>query len=264
MTDDQAAAFCPPDGAAAVSLEDVDFSYGEEAVLRGVNLEVPAGSFTAVIGPNGAGKSTLLRLVLGLLRPERGSVRVFGHPPEGRHRPIGYVPQRVTLPKGFPLSALEVVLMGRYRSLGVGRRPRRRDRRKALEALELVGLGGQAHRRFQDLSGGQQQRALIARALVGEPCLLVLDEPTAGLDPAARARFYGLVCDLQRARGLTLLCASHDVEDVADHAQSLVLLNRGVQAQGPPAEVLAGDAIREVYHFPRPHEHPRATGPDRR
>jgi len=116
------------------------------------------------------------------------------------------------------------------------------------------------HRRFQDLSGGQQQRVLIARALVSDPCLLILDEPTAGLDPAARARFYGRVCDLQRARGLTLFCASHDVEDVAQHAQTLILLDHTVRASGLPRDVLASQAVPEVYHFPPPHIHRDALG----
>jgi zinc transport system ATP-binding protein len=113
-------------------------------------------------------------------------------------------------------------------------------------------------RRFQDLSGGQQQRALIARALAGDPCLLILDEPTSGLDPAARASFYGQVCDLQRARGLTLFCASHDVEDVAQHAQTLILLDRTVRATGPPQDVLKSLALPKVYHFPPPHVHQEA------
>jgi ABC-type Mn2+/Zn2+ transport system ATPase subunit len=145
--------------------------------------------------------------------------------------------------------------MGRYGKLGLGRRPTRSDRVKVVEALDQVGMVHLAERRFEDLSGGQQQRALIARALVSEPCLLILDEPTSGLDPAARARFYGQVCDLQRARGLTLFCASHDVEDVAQHAQTLVLLDRTVRALGPPQEVLKSKAVLEVYHFPKPHVH---------
>jgi ABC-type Mn2+/Zn2+ transport system ATPase subunit len=123
------------------------------------------------------------------------------------------------------------------------------------DALGQVGMAHLAHRRFEDLSGGQQQRVLIARALVGDPCLLILDEPTAGLDPAARARFYTLVCDLQRARGLTLMCASHDVEDVAVHAQTLILLDHVVRASGPPGQVLAGRLVPEVYHFPPAHHH---------
>ncbi|MGW8266232.1 MAG: metal ABC transporter ATP-binding protein [Longimicrobiales bacterium] len=149
---------------------------------------------------------------------------------------------------------------GALRQPGVVPAARSQDREKADDALESVGMASLRDRRFQDLSGGQQQRVLIARALVGDPCLLILDEPTAGLDPAARARFYARVCDLQRARGLTLFCASHDVEDVAQHAQNVILLDHSVRASGPPQEVLTGKVVPEVYHFPPPHAHGEAAG----
>ena len=151
--------------------------------------------------------------------------------------------------------------MGRYGNLGPIRRPTRTDRDQVKESLDQVGMAHLARRRFEDLSGGQQQRVLIARALVGDPCLLILDEPTSGLDPAARASFYGQVCDLQRARGLTLFCASHDVEDVAQHAQNLILLDHTVRASGPPQDVLRSHAVPEVYHFPPPHVHMEAPTP---
>ena len=246
---------CPKCEGSILALRDVWFSYGSRSVLEGVSLEVPAGSFSAIIGPNGAGKSTILRLLLGILKPHRGEVSLFDRPPGKHGQPIGYVPQGIDLPKGFPLSVFDVVMMGRYGNLGPVRRPGRDDRSKVHEALEQVGMSHRVKRRFEDLSGGQQQRVLIARALVGDPCLLILDEPTTGLDPAARASFYGQVCDLQRASGLTLFCASHDVEDVAQHAQSLILLDHTVRAAGPPAEVLASPAMVEVYPPPPPHSH---------
>jgi len=239
----------------AIQVEDLWFSYGPRRVLEDVSLKVPQGSFVALIGPNGAGKSTLLRLLLGILKPQRGRIAILGRRPGQQGQPIGYVPQGIHLPRGFPISVMDVVLMGRYGSLGILRRPGASDREKAEEALESAGMGGLRHRRFQDLSGGQQQRVLIARALVSDPCVLILDEPTAGLDPAARARFYGRVCDLQRARGLTLFCASHDVEDVAQHAQTVILLDHTVRASGPPSEVLKSQAVPAVYHFPPPHRH---------
>ena len=247
---------CAPEAGPAIQVEDLWYSYAGRPALEGVSLEVPAGSFAALIGPNGAGKSTLLRLLLGILRPTRGRVTILGRPPGEQGQPVGYVPQRIQLPRGFPLSVLDVVMMGRYGNLGLVRRPGREDEEAAAESLDSVGMGPMARRRFQDLSGGQQQRVLIARALVGNPCLLVLDEPTAGLDPAARARFYGQVCDLQRARGLTLLCASHDVEDVAQHAQTLFLLDHTLRSWGSPHEVLTSSAVPEVYHYPPPHVHP--------
>jgi len=246
-----------PDGL-AVELDGVDFSYDGAPVLEAVSLRVPAGHFTALIGPNGAGKSTCLRLMLGLLRPDAGTVRVFGRPPGDSGEPVGYVPQRVRIPAGFPLTTLDVVLMGRYGRLGLVRRPGAEDRARAREALGQVDLEHAADRPFRDLSGGQQQRGLIARALAGEPRLLLLDEPTAGLDPAARARFYTLVCDLQRARGLTLLCASHDVDLVAEHADALILLDRKIRAAGAPARVLESSALARSYAFPDPHAHGEA------
>lgn len=223
-------------------------------------MDIPQGSFAALIGPNGAGKSTLLRLLLGVLKPNRGLISILGRAPGEQGQPIGYVPQGIRLPRGFPLSVRDVVLMGRYGNLGFFRRPGPEDRLRSDETLDSVGMLELRERRFEDLSGGQQQRVLIARALVGDPCLLILDEPTAGLDPAARARFYGRVCDLQRARGLTLFCASHDVEDVAQHAQTLILLDHTVRAMGPPQEVLKSRAVPEVYGFPPPHVHVDGPG----
>jgi ABC-type Mn2+/Zn2+ transport system ATPase subunit len=252
---------CSPSDEMAIRIQDVWFSYGRRKVLESVSLEVAPGSFTALIGPNGAGKSTLLRLLLGVLKPTRGEISILGRPPGGQGQPIGYVPQGIHLPKGFPLSVKDVALMGRYGNLGLFRRPGSEDRKQTDEALDSVGMLHLRDQRYQDLSGGQQQRVLIARALVGDPCLLILDEPTAGLDPAARARFYGQVCDLQRARGLTLFCASHDVEDVAQHAQTLILLDHSVRAMGAPQDVLTSLAVPEVYHFPPPHVHADSADP---
>ncbi|NNM06106.1 MAG: metal ABC transporter ATP-binding protein, partial [Gemmatimonadetes bacterium] len=246
---------CPRCEGSVLELQDVWYSYGRRPVLEGVSLEVPAGSFAALIGPNGAGKSTLLRLLLGILTPQKGTVSLFDQPPGKHGEPIGYVPQGINLPRGFPLSVEDVVLMGRYGMLGPIKRPSKEDRHRVAESLDQVRMAHLSGQRFEDLSGGQQQRVLIARAMVSDPCLLILDEPTSGLDPAARARFYGQVCDLQRARGLTLFCASHDVEDVAQHAQQLILLDHSVRASGPPQDVLKSQAVPEVYHFPPPHVH---------
>lgn len=239
----------------AVRLTGVHFAYDGSDALDGVDLTVETGVFAALIGPNGAGKSTCLKLLLGLLSPRRGTVEIFGHPPGRRDEPIGYVPQKGRIPMGFPLSVADVVLMGRFGRMGLGRRADAEDHRRVRDALEDVGLGGFGNRRFDALSGGQQQRTLIARALASDPGLLLLDEPTAGLDPAARARFYTLLCDLQRARGLTVVCASHDIEDVANHANQLILLDRTVRTEGSPEDVLASPLLERSYGFPRPHDH---------
>jgi len=244
----------------AILLDRVGVVYDGHVALEDVSLQLPQGRFAALIGPNGAGKSTVLRLVLGLVRPTSGKVEVFGHPPGKDERPIGYVPQKVVIPRGFPITVLDVALMGRTGVLGPGRRPGPRDRQLAMEALAQAGLADVARRRFQDLSGGQQQRVLIARALCGEPRLLLLDEPTAGLDTGVRARFYALVCELQHARGLTLLCATHDLDVVGDHADTLVLLDRTIRASGSPAEVLASGALVSAYPFPTGHVHRHGQG----
>ena len=248
----------PESTSPAVRFDGVRAGYDGRPALENVTFDVPDGTFTALIGPNGAGKSTCLKLLLGLVRPEAGLIEVFGRKPGTGAGAIGYVPQSVEIPRGFPISVEEIALMGRYGIVGPGRRTGREDRERVRHALEQVHLQDLAHRRFQDLSGGQQQRALIARALCGEPRLLLLDEATAGLDTGARARFYALVCDLQHSEGLTLLCATHDLDMVGDHADSIILLDRTVRAHGPPDEVLTSAAMVEAYPFPQPHAHKHA------
>jgi len=239
----------------AIVFEAVSHSYGRGDVLEDVSFTVDEGTFTALIGPNGAGKSTLLRLLLGLHRPRTGRIRAFGERPGTRGLRIGYVPQKTGVPENFPLSVAEVVLMGRYPRVGWGRRPGAEDHAAVERALQRVKLDGLAGRRFGELSGGQQRRSLIARALVAEPRMLLLDEPTAGLDPAAQARFYDMCCTLQREEGITLLAASHDIDVVARHADTVLLIDRTVQAMGPPSEVLASDRLDRVYDFPHGHVH---------
>jgi ABC-type Mn2+/Zn2+ transport system ATPase subunit len=239
-----------------VSFEDVSFSYDGPKVLERVSFDVKPGQFAALIGPNGSGKTTALRLLLGIMPPTRGRVLLFGAPPGGQREIVGYIPQRVSAPRGFPLTVGEVVLMGRYGRIGLGRRPRLFDRRADGQALERVGLADLAKDRFETLSGGQQQRVLIARALAAAPDLLLLDEPTAGLDPSARSDFYNLCCTLQREAHLTLLAASHDIEAVAHHADHVVLLNHSVLAVGPPQEVLSSPLLQQAYRFPDRHREP--------
>jgi ABC-type Mn2+/Zn2+ transport system ATPase subunit len=241
---------------AAVSFEDVWFSYNGANTLAGASFEIRRGQFAALIGPNGAGKTTALRLLLGIMRPRRGHVRLFGAHPGQQEEIVGYIPQRMTAPRGFPLTVDEVVLMGRYGRIGLGRRPRRADHEAARRALERVGLGHLSRSLFGSLSGGQQQRILIARALAGDPHLLLLDEPTAGLDPAARADFYNLCCTLQREARLTLLVASHDIDAVAQHADHVVLMNHTVLATGSPHDVLHSPLLQEAYRFPERHHEP--------
>ncbi|MGE0395859.1 MAG: metal ABC transporter ATP-binding protein [Kofleriaceae bacterium] len=248
------------DAPLAIEFQDVWFAFGATRVLEAVTFGVARGQFAALIGPNGAGKTTLLHLVLGLRRLQRGRILVFGRPLEERE-PIGYIPQRVRVPRGFPLTVRELVLMGSYGRVGLGRRPTRRDRRVAQQALERVGLAELADRPYGALSGGQQQQVLIARALAGEPRLLLLDEPTTGLDPAARQRFYNLCCELQHESGITVVAASHDIDAVARHADSVILIRRRVIAMGPAESVLTSEVLHDAYSFPSEHardKHPHA------
>ncbi len=251
----------------AVSFADVWFAYDGRATLEGASFDVPRGAFAAMIGPNGAGKTTALRLLLGVMQPSRGRVSLFGEAPGHQGEGIGYIPQRITAPRGFPLTVAEAVLMGRYGRIGLCRWPRKSDHQAAHRALERVGLQHLANGLFGSLSGGQQQRVLIARALAGEPQLLLLDEPTAGLDPSARSDFYNLCCTLQREAHLTLLVATHDIEVVARHADHMILLNHAVLAAGPPREVLRSAVLQEAYRFPErhrePHREPHAHHADR-
>jgi zinc transport system ATP-binding protein len=207
-----------------VELSQVGFSYDGEPVLEDVNLRMGKGEFVAVIGPNGGGKTTLLKIVLGLLTPQTGTVKVFGRPPAEVRRRIGYAPQHSEGPSDFPVSVLDVVLMG---FLGTGRGRFRAgcdEVEQAMAALHRVGLDGQGKRRLNTLSGGQQQRALIARALVCDPELLILDEPTASVDPYGAFCFYELLSELKERT--PILSVSHELSLAASKITSLAFVNK--------------------------------------
>lgn len=193
----------------ALSLREVCFSYRESSVLDRVTLEVAAGEFLAIVGPNGGGKTTLLKLIMGFLRPSRGSIDVFGLPPRAAQSLISYVPQTMQYDRHFPISVLEVVLSGRLSRLPWHGRYAAEDKLKALEALQQVGLEGQAQQPFGALSGGQTQRVLLARALVSEPRLLLLDEPTANVDPGAEREISSLL-ESWKSR-MTILMVTHNL-----------------------------------------------------
>jgi len=210
-------------------------------VVNGLDLVVSGGDFLGIVGPNGAGKTTVLRGVLGLLEPRRG--RVTRDP--GLH--FGYVPQRQTVDLLFPLSAQDVVLMGRYRRRGLGRRPTARDRSAAREGLEAAGVGSLGDRPFRTLSGGQKQRVLIARALVSQPDVLVLDEPTSGMDLAGETAVMGLLRRLHRERELTVLMVSHQLNTVVRWVHQLGFLHEGRLLTGSLPDVLTDEALQDLY-----------------
>ncbi len=230
-------------------LESASFSYGAEQVLDQVSLRVERGDFLGVIGPNGAGKTTLLRILLGLLRSS-GNVRLFGVDIAAFRdwERIGYVPQKaVAFESAFPASVFEVVISGRTRRAGLGRRFDTHDREAARRALETVGLLPYRDRLIGRLSGGQQQRVFIARALANSPELLVLDEPTVGVDVDAQEQFYSLLHRLNREFGTTLILVSHDIGVVAQEVTQLACLNRTLVFHGSPQEAMRSGALAQMY-----------------
>jgi manganese/iron transport system ATP-binding protein len=215
-------------------------------VVEEVNGSVDRGQAVALIGPNGAGKSTLIKAVLGLVPVVRGSITVLGRAPRAARREVAYVPQADTLDAEFPVSALQVVLMGRYPRVGWVRRPGRADRAAARDALDAVGLAGQAGARFGTLSGGQRQRVLLARAIAQEPRLLLLDEPTNGVD-AISQQLLLLALQRLRADGAAVVVATHDLGLAHLACDDVCLLNHHQVGFGPVDETLTPELLRAAY-----------------
>ena len=207
-----------------VEIKDVWLSFKGRPVLEAVDLRLDEGDYLGLIGPNGSGKSTLLRVILGLLSPDRGSVRVLGETPARARGRIGYVPQYTRFDAGFPVNVLEVVLMGRIGSRSLFRRPSQGDRDVALSCLDKVEMGDQAERQIGRLSGGELQRVMIARALAVQPLLLLLDEPTASLDTRVGVSVFELLKEL--AEEVTLVLVSHDVGVISRYVKTVACLNR--------------------------------------
>jgi zinc transport system ATP-binding protein len=229
--------------APAIEVRDVTVFRDELLVLDSVSLTVNRGEFTAVVGPNGSGKTTLVRTILGLIEPDRGSIRVFGRPVSQlgeRRSKIGYVPQIFDIDMTFPITVFETALMGTYGRIGVGRRPSESDRAAAMGALDL------AQRPIARLSGGQRQRAFIARALANDPDLLVLDEPTTGVDVTTTGSLYSLLREL-KGEGVTIVLVSHDIGVVADYIDTVACLNTALVAHCRPDEAVCTQALTEMY-----------------
>jgi len=241
--------------AAILSVSGLSFSYDGpgRAVLRGLSLEVPAGAVAAILGPNGSGKTTLLRLLLGVLRPAAGEIRLAGRPLNSysrreRSQFVGLVPQDEHIP--FDFSVLEYVLLGRAPYLGPLQMPGQADRLAALEALHLVGMDGMQDRSLPTLSGGERQLATVARALAQQPRLLLLDEPTAHLDLSNQGRLLAIMDGLA-ARGVTLVLTTHDPNLAASVASLIVLVREGqVLAAGPPGAILTTEKLSATYGVP--------------
>ncbi len=230
---------------ALLSAAGLSASYGSRRILLGIDLELRRGEVTALVGPNGCGKTTCLRVLLGLLPAQAGTLSWSQANPR-----IGYVPQADASEQIFPVSALEVVLMGLTASLGVFRRPQSKARARCREAMQRFGVDSLAGRPFRELSGGQRQRVLLARALVADPDLLALDEPVRGLDFASSTSLVSALGDLARERNMAIVIATHSLELVANDAHKVALFKDGKALVGPVTELFDDQTLSEHMGIP--------------
>ncbi|MEM8529558.1 MAG: metal ABC transporter ATP-binding protein [Chloroflexota bacterium] len=230
----------------AVEVTDLTVAYQDKPVLWDVDVSVPTGVLMAIVGPNGAGKTTLIKAIMGLVRPAAGQVLVYGRSFAEQRRLVGYVPQRGSVDWDFPTSVLDVVMMGRYGSLGWFRRPGKRERLLAIEALEKVNMLEFADRQISQLSGGQQQRVFLARALVQDAQVYFMDEPFQGVDATTERAIVSLLQDL-RASGKTVVVVHHDLQTVAEYFDWVTLLNVRLIASGPVSEAYTEQNLRSAY-----------------
>lgn len=234
-----------------IHFDRASFGFPGVIALQEISLDINAGEFVGVIGPNGSGKTTLCRAVLGLMPPLSGHLRIFDCSCDElrcHHRArIGYLPQKGVVDRNFPVTVLETVMMGRYGALGLFRRPAQQDHDIALGALAHVGMEEYQGTALGQLSGGQQQRVFIARALAQQPQVLLLDEPTTGLDITTQHSVVDLVQHLHEELGLTVLLITHDINMIRSRVDRLVLLKTRLFASGPPTDVLKPEILRQVY-----------------
>jgi zinc transport system ATP-binding protein len=227
-----------------VEIDNVAFAYQVgETVLHDVNLDIRQGDFIAMIGPNGGGKTTLLKLILGLLRPDRGVIRVLGQSTQKASFCIGYVPQDVHINQSFPITAVDVVLMGMLAPKNRWARKSASNRKEAMEALERLDMAAQAEKKIGELSGGQRQRVFIARALVTKPELLLLDEPTTNIDTKGQTEFFELLKELNT--DITILVVSHDLLVISRYVKSVACVNKRLHYHNH-AEI-TGDMLEIMY-----------------
>ncbi len=237
---------------AVLEFDEVWFGYDGEIAVQDITFSVTRGEFMAVLGPNGSGKTTLLKLALGLIKPQRGSVKIFGKDPRSFDDwpRVGYVPQRVeAVQTRFPATAREVVSYGLYRGFNPFRMFRSSAKKQVEEALELVGIPELADRRVSDMSVGQQQRMLIARSLIRQPELLLMDEPVAGVDAAGQEAFHALVRRLNSEMGMTVMLISHDIGAVMREATTCACINREIVFHGEVHDMRSSD-LSKLYGFP--------------
>lgn len=229
-----------------LEVHDLTVSYSRKPVLWGVDFTLPPGSIAGIVGPNGAGKSTLLKTIMGLIPPSSGFVKLFGRPlEEVRHR-VSYVPQRESVDWDFPVSVLDVVLMGRYGKVGLLRNTGERDRSIALDCLDKVGMLAFAKRQISQLSGGQQQRVFLARALAQEADIYFMDEPFAGVDAATEQAIIGLLREMAATRK-TIVVVHHDLQSARSYFDWIILINLHLVAAGPTEQVFTEEMVQQAY-----------------
>jgi zinc transport system ATP-binding protein len=233
-----------------ISVRDLTFSYHHETILEDINFDIHHGEFVGIIGPNGSGKTTLLKLLLGLLPVQHGTVSILGKPARigenGQH--IGYIPQKITQSESrFPITVREVVSLGRVHPERLLQPLTKSDHKLITQALEDVDLLAESKRLLSELSGGQQQRVFIAKALASDPQLLILDEPTVGIDGPSQEHFYRLLSALNREKKMTIVIVSHDVDVVVNEVTSVLCLNKKLIYHGNPKTFLKEDYLENVY-----------------
>lgn len=234
----------------ALSIDNVSFQYESQQVLEDVTLHIKKGSFLGLVGPNGSGKSTLIKCILGLLKPQKGSIRLFGEKIDTfkQWERIGFVSQKAnSFNSGFPATVYEVVSMGLYGKKGLFRFLSKKDKEKVEKVLADVGMSDYLRKNIGELSGGQQQRVFIARALVSEPELLILDEPTVGIDAASVKSFYQLLAHLNREQQLTLLLVTHDIGAMSDYVSDVACLNKTLHFHGNTVEFNENHQLASFY-----------------
>jgi len=244
-----------------IELKNVSFAFGRNKVLEDINLSLTQGDFLGLIGPNGGGKTTLIRLILGVLKPLTGTVRLLGTNPLEAREKAGYIPQEVSSNTTFPISVMDVVLMGLARRRGLMRRFTEEDRERAGAVIRKLDLSDLAHRQIGELSGGQRQKVLLARALVAEPEILFLDEPTASIDSSGRNEIYKHLKALNDS-GTTIVLTTHNIGAISTYIKSIACVNRylhfhadGVideemlkDAFGCPVDIIAHGVPHRVFH----------------
>lgn len=230
----------------AIQLEDITVAYKDKPVLWDIDLQVPAGVLMAIVGPNGAGKTTLIKTIMDLIQPAAGDIQVFGKPYAKQRYMVGYVPQRNSVDWDFPTTVLDVVMMGRYGSLGWFKRPGKKEKNLAIDALKKVGMVEFVNRQISQLSGGQQQRVFLARALIQEAQIYLMDEPFQGVDAITEHAIVKIMKEL-RETGKTVIVVHHDLQTVSEYFDWVMLLNVRRIASGPVKDVFTEENLRLAY-----------------